>query len=165
MALLVPDDLWLAIEPLLPPERPKPKGGRPRAADRAALAGILFVLRTAGQASCRQGPRPPPLPPGMPGPRDQAAHRTPRRGGQCSSGAAPMGGGAQLRVAGPVPAPERALRLSSEADRACRPPPRPPPCSPAPSSACAKSDSFVLSSKYPILAEPICRQPRCRCSG
>ena len=45
MALLVPDDLWLAIEPLLPPVRPKPKGGRPRASDRAALAGILFVLR------------------------------------------------------------------------------------------------------------------------
>ena len=49
MALLVPDDLWLAIEPLLPPVRPKPKGGRPRASDRAALAGILFVLRTGIQ--------------------------------------------------------------------------------------------------------------------
>ncbi len=43
---LVPDDLWAAIEPLLPPERPKPKGGRPRLADRAALTGILFVLKT-----------------------------------------------------------------------------------------------------------------------
>ena len=43
---LVPDDLWAAIEPLLPPERPKPKGGRPRLADRAALTGILFVLRS-----------------------------------------------------------------------------------------------------------------------
>ena len=49
MALLVPDELWLAIEPLLPPVRPKPKGGRPRASDRAALAGILFVLRTGIQ--------------------------------------------------------------------------------------------------------------------
>ena len=49
MALLVPDDLWLAIELLLPPVRPKPKGGRPRASDRAALAGILFVLRTGIQ--------------------------------------------------------------------------------------------------------------------
>ncbi len=47
--LLVPDDLWLMIEPLLPPERAKPKGGRPRAPDRAALAGILFVLRTGIQ--------------------------------------------------------------------------------------------------------------------
>ena len=49
MALLVPDDLWQAIKPLLPPGRAKPKGGRPRAPDRAALAGILFVLRTGIQ--------------------------------------------------------------------------------------------------------------------
>jgi hypothetical protein len=39
MALLVPDDLWAAVELLLPRERPKPKGGRPRASDRAALGG------------------------------------------------------------------------------------------------------------------------------
>ncbi len=45
-APLVPDDLWEAIEPLLPPAPPKPKGGRPRIPDRAALAGIVFVLRT-----------------------------------------------------------------------------------------------------------------------
>ncbi len=45
-ASLVSDDLWEAIEPLLPPEPPKPKGGRPRVPDRAALAGIIFVLRT-----------------------------------------------------------------------------------------------------------------------
>ncbi len=44
--LLVPDDLWAMIAPLLPPERPKPKGGRPRVPDRAALSGILFVLRS-----------------------------------------------------------------------------------------------------------------------
>jgi transposase len=43
---LVPDDLWAAIEPLLPPPRPKPKGGRPPIPDRAALAGILFVLKS-----------------------------------------------------------------------------------------------------------------------
>ena len=49
MALLVPDDLWQAIKPLLPPVRAKPKGGRPRAPDRSALAGILFVLRTGIQ--------------------------------------------------------------------------------------------------------------------
>ena len=42
----VPDDLWEAIAPLLPRERPKPKGGRPRIPDRAALGGIIFVLRT-----------------------------------------------------------------------------------------------------------------------
>ena len=43
---LVPDDLWAAVAPLLPREPPKPKGGRPRVPDRAALAGILFVLHT-----------------------------------------------------------------------------------------------------------------------
>ncbi len=42
----VPDDMWEAIEPLLPPEPPKPKGGRPRVPDRAALGGIIFVLKT-----------------------------------------------------------------------------------------------------------------------
>jgi len=45
-APLVSDALWAIIEPLIPPEPPKPKGGRPRVADRAALTGILFVLRT-----------------------------------------------------------------------------------------------------------------------
>jgi len=43
---LVTDELWKLIEPLLPPEPPKPKGGRPRLSDRVALAGILFVLRS-----------------------------------------------------------------------------------------------------------------------
>lgn len=43
---LVPDELWAAVQPLLPPERPKPKGGRPRIPDRACLAGILFVLKS-----------------------------------------------------------------------------------------------------------------------
>jgi transposase len=43
---LLPDDLWAVIKPLLPPEPPKPKGGRPRVPDRAALTGILFVLRS-----------------------------------------------------------------------------------------------------------------------
>ncbi len=37
--------MWAAIEPLLPPERPRPAGGRPPVPARAALAGILFVLR------------------------------------------------------------------------------------------------------------------------
>ena len=45
-APLVSDTLWSVIEPLLPPVAEKPKGGRPRVADRAALAGIVFVLRT-----------------------------------------------------------------------------------------------------------------------
>jgi transposase len=43
---LVPDGLWARIEPLLPPEPPKPKGGRPRVPDQACLTGIIFVLRT-----------------------------------------------------------------------------------------------------------------------
>ena len=43
---LLPDDLWAVVEPLLPPEPPKPRGGRPRVPDRAALTGILFVLRS-----------------------------------------------------------------------------------------------------------------------
>ena len=43
---LVPDDLWAVIAPLLPPVRVRPKGGRPPIPDRAALTGILFVLRT-----------------------------------------------------------------------------------------------------------------------
>jgi len=43
---LVTDALWAEIEPLLPPPRPRPKGGRPPVPDRATLAGILFVLRS-----------------------------------------------------------------------------------------------------------------------
>jgi transposase len=43
---LVPDELWEIVEPLLPPEPPKPKGGRPRVPDRACLTGIVFVLKT-----------------------------------------------------------------------------------------------------------------------
>ena len=43
---LVSDDLWATIAPLLPPSRPRPKGGRPPIPDRAAFTGIVFVLRT-----------------------------------------------------------------------------------------------------------------------
>jgi transposase len=45
---LLPDDLWAAIEPLLPapPPRPYRHPGRRRIPDRQALTGILFVLRT-----------------------------------------------------------------------------------------------------------------------
>ena len=43
---LLPDDLSAIVEPLLPAAPPKPKGGRPRISDRAALTGILFVLKS-----------------------------------------------------------------------------------------------------------------------
>jgi transposase len=45
---LIDDALWRRIEPLLPkpPRRRFKKMGRPRVADRAALTGILFVLRS-----------------------------------------------------------------------------------------------------------------------
>lgn len=48
-ASVIDDDLWTLIEPLLP--QPKPRGksdpGRPRVSDRAALNGILFMMKTA----------------------------------------------------------------------------------------------------------------------
>ena len=46
MAKLLPDALWDRVEPLIPPEPPKPRGGRPRIGARACLVGILFVLKT-----------------------------------------------------------------------------------------------------------------------
>jgi transposase len=41
---LVSDELWAFVAPLLPPAPPKPKGGRPRVPDLAALTGIIVVL-------------------------------------------------------------------------------------------------------------------------
>lgn len=43
---IVSDELWAVVEPLLPPPKPRPKGGRPPIPDRKALTGILFVLMT-----------------------------------------------------------------------------------------------------------------------
>jgi transposase len=44
---LVSDELWARIEPLLPKRKaPGENGGRPPVDDRAALTGILFVLKT-----------------------------------------------------------------------------------------------------------------------
>lgn len=43
---LLDEELWRLISPLLPLEPAKPKGGRPRLSDRAALTGILFILKT-----------------------------------------------------------------------------------------------------------------------
>src|SRR3712207_1432261 len=45
-ARLVSDELWAVLAPLLPPPRPRPKGGRPPLDNRAALTGILFVLKS-----------------------------------------------------------------------------------------------------------------------
>src|ERR687897_635340 len=41
---LVPDELWSAIQPLLPPKPPHPKGGRPWIEDRAVLGGSTYWL-------------------------------------------------------------------------------------------------------------------------
>jgi transposase len=44
---LVSEELWEVVAPLLPPPgHNKQKAGRPRVPDRAALAGIIFVLKT-----------------------------------------------------------------------------------------------------------------------
>lgn len=45
---LLPDDLWQAIEPLLPPPKPRRRDhpGRLPADPRKSLTGILFVLKT-----------------------------------------------------------------------------------------------------------------------
>lgn len=44
---LVSDELWARIEPLIPKHSPPGEnGGRPPVEDRAALTGILFVLKT-----------------------------------------------------------------------------------------------------------------------
>jgi transposase len=43
---LITDELWAVIEPLLPPEPEKSRGGRPRIPNRDVLRGILFVLST-----------------------------------------------------------------------------------------------------------------------
>jgi transposase len=43
---LLPDELWEIIEPLLPKWAPSSKGGQPPLPHRAALTGILFILKT-----------------------------------------------------------------------------------------------------------------------
>jgi len=44
--VLVSDELWEFMEPLLPPDKPPKTNGRPAVPNRAVLTGILFVLRT-----------------------------------------------------------------------------------------------------------------------
>ena len=42
----IPAEMWERIAPLLPPERPHPKGGRPWTPARQCMDGIFYVLRT-----------------------------------------------------------------------------------------------------------------------
>jgi len=44
--LLVTEELWELISPLIPKHVCSPKGGHPRVDDRVCLTGILFVLKT-----------------------------------------------------------------------------------------------------------------------
>ena len=76
---LVSDGLWEAIEPLLPPEPPKPKGGRPRVDDRAALTGIVFVLKSG-------------IPRGMLPEEMGCGRGTTSAGGACATGRRPACG-------------------------------------------------------------------------
>src|SRR5438309_885535 len=46
--LLVPDELWALVEPILPKHPYVPGVGKPRVPDRVCLTGILFVLKTGG---------------------------------------------------------------------------------------------------------------------
>ena len=43
--LLVSDELWAVVEPLLPPVKPPGTRGHPPVPNRVALTGILFVLK------------------------------------------------------------------------------------------------------------------------
>src|SRR5260370_16741778 len=43
------DDMGERAQPLLPPHKPRPKGGRPPRDDRQMLGAILYVLRTGLQ--------------------------------------------------------------------------------------------------------------------
>jgi len=43
---IISNQLWTSLQPLLPPQQPSPRGGRPRLDDYAVLNGILFVLTT-----------------------------------------------------------------------------------------------------------------------
>jgi transposase len=44
--LLVDDELWAVVEPILPRHPPHPRGGKPPVPDRVCLTGILFILKT-----------------------------------------------------------------------------------------------------------------------
>ena len=43
------ESVWKRVQPLLPPHKKQPKGGRPPMDDRKAMTAILYVLRTGCQ--------------------------------------------------------------------------------------------------------------------
>ncbi len=43
------DEVWERAQPLLPPQKPRPRGGRPPRDDRQMLGAMLYVLRTGLQ--------------------------------------------------------------------------------------------------------------------
>ncbi len=45
----IPQELWELIEPIIPPDPPHPRGGRPRVEARRILGGIVYRLRTGCQ--------------------------------------------------------------------------------------------------------------------
>ena len=47
--VLLPDRQWKLVEPFIPKVACNPRGGRPRADDRACLEGILWVLRSGAR--------------------------------------------------------------------------------------------------------------------
>jgi transposase len=49
MKVELTDAQWARIARLIPKPRAKPKGGRPRADDRAVMEGILWILRTGAR--------------------------------------------------------------------------------------------------------------------
>lgn len=49
MKVELTDAQWVRISRLIPKPKAKPKGGRPRADDRAVMEGILWVLRTGAR--------------------------------------------------------------------------------------------------------------------
>src|SRR5476649_713449 len=56
-APIIDDELWTLIEPLLPPPKPRRTRypGRLPVSDRAALNGILLILKTGDGTICRPG--------------------------------------------------------------------------------------------------------------
>lgn len=56
MKRLVGEEVWELVEPLLPPEPDKPKGGRPRVPARSVLERIVYVLKsgTAWRVCCQR---------------------------------------------------------------------------------------------------------------